>query len=178
MGLAIVKAIDEMIIKLLIVQPLMRSLQGVGGGLLGSVGLGSTVTSTGAISGAIGPTSIGGAPLVGLHGGGIVGSEATFSRYVHPAYFDDAPRFHSGGIAGDEVPIIAKRGEGVFTQGQMSALGTKAGDTHITYQIDASGADSGTVQAIQRVLAQHAVTIGKQGKAMADSQRFTQTGVR
>jgi hypothetical protein len=49
--------------------------------------------------------------------------EPTSTRYVHPAYFDDAPRMHSGGIAGDEVPIIARRCEGVFTQGQMATLG-------------------------------------------------------
>lgn len=57
-----------------------------------------------------------------FHTGGIVGAEGA-SRYVHPAYFDDAPRYHSGGIAGDEVPAILRRGEGVFTQGQMAAMG-------------------------------------------------------
>lgn len=36
--------------------------------------------------------------------------------------FSGAPRFHSGGITGDEVPIIAQRGEGVFTPAQMRAL--------------------------------------------------------
>ena len=60
----------------------------------------------------------------GMHSGGIVGRDSTFHRYVHPAYFDDAPRFHSGGMIGaDEVPIIAKKGEGVFTQSQMAAMG-------------------------------------------------------
>ena len=59
----------------------------------------------------------------GMHAGGIVGRELTFTRYVHPAYFDNAPRYHSGGIAGDETPIIAQRGEGVFTPGQMAAMG-------------------------------------------------------
>ena len=85
-----------------------------------------------------------------FHQGGIVGSEATFSRYVHPAYFDDAPKFHTGGIAGDEVPIIAKRGEGVFTQGQMAAMGGGGQQMNITYapNIDARGAD---VQAVARL---------------------------
>ncbi|ALP53987.1 hypothetical protein Tel_13045 [Candidatus Tenderia electrophaga] len=57
------------------------------------------------------------------HTGGIVGSENSGSRMVSPALFAGAPRYHTGGIAGDEVPIIAKRGEGVFTQGQMRAMG-------------------------------------------------------
>lgn len=60
---------------------------------------------------------------VGHHAGGIVGSEPTFMRAVHPAVFAGADRFHTGGIAGYEVPAILKRGEGVFTEGQMKAIG-------------------------------------------------------
>ncbi len=120
MSNAIVKAIEQMIIKITIVEPLMRSLQmassGLGGFSFGGIGGGAT-SSTG-FSGGIG----------GLyHTGGIIGSEPTSMRYVHGAYFDDAPRFHTGGIAGNEVPIIAQRGEGVFTPGQMAALGASAG---------------------------------------------------
>lgn len=57
------------------------------------------------------------------HSGGIVGSDALRTIYASPTVFSNAPRFHSGGIVGDEVPIIAKRGEGVFTREQMKALG-------------------------------------------------------
>lgn len=57
------------------------------------------------------------------HSVGIVGSDALRTTYASPAVFSNAPRFHSGGIVGDEVPIIAKRGEGVFTREQMKALG-------------------------------------------------------
>ena len=57
-----------------------------------------------------------------FHSGGIVGSGGE-ARYVHPGHFDAAPRFHSGGFAGDEVPIIAQRGEGVFTKAQMASMG-------------------------------------------------------
>ncbi len=45
------------------------------------------------------------------------------SKSVNPAVFIGAPKFHSGGLVGDEVPIIAKRGETIFTKGQMQALG-------------------------------------------------------
>lgn len=182
MSKIILRAIEEMIIKLMIVGPLMRSLQG---GLSGSLGLGSllgggaaSVTAAGSIAGAFGPTSVGGVPLVGLHSGGIVGSEATFKRYVNPAYFDDAPRFHTGGIAGDEVPIIAKRGEGVFTPGQMAALGgggsVSVGDTSIVINGNVGESE---LQSIKTELAAHRQAIAQQVKAARSAQRMSTTGV-
>lgn len=51
-----------------------------------------------------------------FHSGGVVGSGGA-TRYVHPAYFDNAPRMHRGGIAGDEVPAILQRGERVLRRG-------------------------------------------------------------
>ena len=71
-----------------------------------------------------------GPPAPGRHSGGIVGSDVpTFTRRVSPFAFVGAPRLHAGGIAGiraDEVPTILQRGEGVFTQAQMRALGLMA----------------------------------------------------
>lgn len=108
----IIKAIEQMIIKITIVEPLMHSLQmaasSIGGGFFGG--------SAPATSGVDGLAAI-------HHTGGIVGGDAMPTRSVHSSLFAGAPRFHTGGIAGDEVPIIARRGEGVFTQGQMAALG-------------------------------------------------------
>ena len=49
-----------------------------------------------------------------FHSGGIVGHAAS-GRMVPALAFAGAPRFHMGGIAGDEVPIIARRGEEVLT---------------------------------------------------------------
>ena len=57
------------------------------------------------------------------HSGGVVGADNLASKAVNPAVFVGAPKFHSGGLVGDEVPIIAKRGETIFTKGQMQALG-------------------------------------------------------
>ena len=57
------------------------------------------------------------------HTGGVIGRDALASRSIHPAVFAGAPRFHTGGVVGAEVPIIAKRGETVFTPGQMAVLG-------------------------------------------------------
>ena len=61
------------------------------------------------------------------HTGGVVGKEILMTRSVSPLVFTGAPKFHGGGIVGDEVPIIAKRGEGVFTREQMKALGSSGG---------------------------------------------------
>jgi phage-related minor tail protein len=83
--------------------------------------------------------------LGGAHSGAIVGREATFTRAMsasdYRSAFAGAPKFHTGGIAGDEVPIIAKKGEGIFTQEQMKALAPAGAQNSITYapviQIDA-----------------------------------------
>jgi len=58
------------------------------------------------------------------HTGGIVGAGEGGNKSVSPFVFAGAQRYHTGGIVGDEVPIIAKRKEGVFTEGQMKALGS------------------------------------------------------
>jgi len=108
----------QMVTKNLVNQALGGLVPAGGGGLLGFLGS----IFPGANAGNIGGTAGNLSPL--YHGGGIIGADSPFgSRYVHPAYFDDAPRFHSGGIAGNEVPIVAQRGEGVFTPGQMRAMG-------------------------------------------------------
>lgn len=54
-----------------------------------------------------------------LHNGGIVGSGGT-ARAVSPAWFQNAVRYHSGGIAGlkpNEVPAVLEKGEEVLTAG-------------------------------------------------------------
>lgn len=48
------------------------------------------------------------------HSGGVVGGLSQ-RRNVSPAVFAGAPKFHNGGLVGDEVPIIAKKGEEVLT---------------------------------------------------------------
>jgi len=59
-----------------------------------------------------------------LHSGGIVGAgEGSGLHLRNLALFAGAPKYHGGGLAGDEVPAVLKRGEGVFTPGQMKALG-------------------------------------------------------
>ena len=54
----------------------------------------------------------------------VIGIDPLVTRSVDPAMFDSTPRFHSGGVIGGEIPIIAKRGKTVLTPGQMRALST------------------------------------------------------
>ena len=79
-----------------------------------------------------------------FHSGGVVGQTQTASRSVAPAVFASAPRAHSGLMAG-EVPIIAKRGEGIFTPAQMRALGRQGGgsDRPIHIQLNLDGREVG-----------------------------------
>lgn len=76
-----------------------------------------------------------------LHSGGVVGSgEGSALRARPMSLFSGAPRYHGGGLVDGEVPIIAKKGEGVFTPEQMKAMG---GDTiQINVAVDASGEKS------------------------------------
>lgn len=56
------------------------------------------------------------------HSGGVAGSGGR-SRMADMAMFAAAPRFHTGGVIGQEVPAILEKGEGVFTAEQMKAIG-------------------------------------------------------
>lgn len=53
-----------------------------------------------------------------FHDGGVVGSTAAPTRLVNPAWFNNARRYHGGGIAGlapGEVPAVLMTGEEVLT---------------------------------------------------------------
>jgi hypothetical protein len=73
------------------------------------------------------------------HTGGVVGVERAPYRIVPRSSFSHAPRYHSG-IGPDERPAILKDGEGVFTPGQMAAIGQGLGGTH--YNITIAAVDS------------------------------------
>lgn len=85
-----------------ITTPLAGALNTFIGGFFG--GNGATATST-------------------AHTGGVIGHDSLVTKRVHPSVFNGAPRFHTGGVVGNEIPIIAKKGETVFTPGQMQLLG-------------------------------------------------------
>lgn len=70
-----------------------------------------------------------------FHEGGIAGKDGT-PRLMRPEWFDNAIRYHSGGIAGlrpGEVPAILKRGEEVLTEADPRhiANGGRGGETAV-----------------------------------------------
>ncbi|MCK9570150.1 hypothetical protein M0R72_14495 [Candidatus Pacearchaeota archaeon] len=79
--------------------------------------LGTAGTATGAtdISSGISGTAY-------VHSGGVMGVDSLPRRDVDASVFRGARRCHTGLMPG-EVPAILKRTEGVFTEGQMAALG-------------------------------------------------------
>ena len=113
--------------------PIQATAQGMNSGiqaLLGFVtGLGGSTGGFGSYGNTGGGVFNGGnvvpgftMPGEGYHSGGIVGAGATFTRMLPAGAWKGAPRLHSGGMAGDEVPAILRRKEGVFTEEQMKAL--------------------------------------------------------
>jgi hypothetical protein len=112
-----------------VAEPIAGVVQGGIGSLLAGFGSNSAY-----VSGTMTAESAG---MLGqaFHSGGMVGIDGV-GRYIHPAYFENAPRFHDG-LMPDEFPAILQQGEGVFTQAQMKAMGG-SGDV---YNIDARGAD-------------------------------------
>lgn len=80
-------------------------------------------------------------PIQGFHSGGIVGSEASFMRSVPASTFENAPRYHSG-LMPDEFPAVLQKGEGVFTKGQMQAMGNQSEPQNVNITIVATDAKS------------------------------------
>ena len=62
------------------------------------------------------------------HQGAVIGETRLSMAAADPAVFAGARRMHRGGLAGDEVPTILRRGEGVFTPEQMRALSPAGGE--------------------------------------------------
>lgn len=87
-----------------------------------------------------------------FHRGGVVGEGSAMGRYVHPAVFDGAPRYHNGGVAGlrsNEVPAILERGERIIPRGQ----GAASVSVPVTVSIDATGADPAGLARVEREVA-------------------------
>ena len=99
--------------RMAVIKPLGALFEGIFGSIAGSLFGGS--------SGMVGDFPAPG-PVQVAHVGGVIGSDPLPSRSIPPTVFENAPRFHGGGVVGNEVPIIAQRGETVFTPGQMRVL--------------------------------------------------------
>ncbi|MCM1323377.1 MAG: hypothetical protein NC218_04385 [Acetobacter sp.] len=79
------------------------------------------------------------------HTGGVIGADSLSSKTVSADVFANAPRYHTGGLVGNEIPIIAQRGETVFTKGQMAALGAELNNkTPVLVNVNVHNNTSGT----------------------------------
>jgi len=84
------------------------------------------------------------------HEGGLVGA-MTSGRYVDPAVFYDAQRYHQGGLVDGEVPIIARRGEEVLTASDARHRNNNSQPV-INITVNAPGADQGTIARIREMI--------------------------
>lgn len=121
---SVIRALEEMVIKMMIVAPIAKALQGAIGGTSG-------IFSFLGFGGAAGTVKAG-----QVHSGGIV-SGYGHQRFVDPRMFIGAPRYHNGGIAG-EVPAILRRNEEVLTPGDPRHRDNGGGG--MTLNVNVSGA--------------------------------------
>ncbi|MET4696943.1 phage tail tape measure C-terminal domain-containing protein [Endozoicomonas lisbonensis] len=132
MAEAIINDMLRMYIQAQIVGPMMQAF-GFGGMSAGGAGAGT------------------GTVVAGVnHTGGIAGVADAGQRAVNASVFAGAPRFHTGGIVGSEVPIIAQRGEGVFTAEQMKRLAPAGGQTELKVSLKIINED-GEAKEVSRV---------------------------
>ena len=101
MSQSIVSSLVQMIIKELIVDEIMSALKTA-----------FSLSHQGGVAG----ESMRSAGM--FHDGGVTGESSRWSQ---------APRFHGGGTIGDEVPIVARKGEVIFTPEQMKVLTASRG---------------------------------------------------
>ena len=125
------------------------------GGLFGITGVGSSV------GGVTQSASTG-------HRGGIAGSLPSYARGFSPTVWLGASRYHFGGLAGDEVPAILRRGEEVLTRDdpRHRANGGMAGGgvtIHQTISIDAKAVNENGVDGVA------ADAVGRQMRAAVRS---------
>lgn len=130
--------IAQMILKQAILNALMAA-SGGGGGFVGGI-----------------ISAFGGTAAGVQHTGGIAGDAGNVSRTVSPAWFLNAVRYHSGGVAGlkpDEVPTILQKGEEVLTANDprhRNNGGASAGaNVKIVNAIDAGSFVSAGVEDVQ-----------------------------
>lgn len=102
--------IEKAILKALILKTINMAISSFGGG-----GTAVGAQSSNAMDGL----------FTGMHDGGVVGRDSTFTRPVDMSVFSGAPRYHSGGLIGlqpGERPIIAQDGEMMLSREDVSNL--------------------------------------------------------
>lgn len=156
------RAIEREIVRVIYRQSVMAQLAKYAGGFIndGISGLFGTPSADVGASDVLNEYG----DFMGHHRGGMAGSEPTFTRRLPLSAFAGAPRYHTGGVPGldsTERAVIVQNTEGIFTEGQMRALGFMAGAggggapaqvTNHNYY-DFRGADTGTETRIRAMLA-------------------------
>lgn len=152
-----------------------------GGGLLGLLGIGGfngAVNANGSIAGAVGPTSVGGAPLVYAEGG--------FTG--RGGKYDPAGVVHRGEYVFDQDSVariglrnLARLHRGYASGGLVgggpSGLRPLGVTNNITNNIDARGAGSTEIAQLKSAIAQLNQNQTAQAKALASAQHYQDTGV-
>lgn len=117
------------------------------------------------------------------HEGGVVGRDSLPARAVPPAVFAGAPRMHSGGwpgLAPDEVPIIAQRGERVLSREEVR--GGAAGGSVVRMKTEVhnyAGADVQTERSTSPEGEQiERIVIRSMNRAVADGRLDRAMGAR
>lgn len=106
---------------------------------------------------------IGGGGIVAKtgHSGALIGSWSSGSKYVHPAYFENAPRMHSGGMLGaDERPFIGLTGERVLNRQETANYGkpiivqpnVRIINNHSGAKVDQRTTDDGDIELTVRAI--------------------------
>ncbi|EHK56897.1 phage tail length tape measure family protein [Allomesorhizobium alhagi] len=171
-----------------------NALMSIGGGAGGSGWFSGLMGAFGGLGGAVGhmmsisplATSFIAGGGVGLfHSGGIAGYASSMRYGVDPRVFIGAPRLHNGGIAGDEVPAILRRGEPVFKSMAHAREVVGGGSQHITIGISEKNGNlrpfvESVVQSDAPPIANQASTKAvsnysyrqRQGGAAADDHRY------
>lgn len=85
----------------------------------------------------------------GTHHTGYGPGDPIQGRYVHPAYFENAPRYHTGIGPGERTAII-KDDESVLTPGQMRALAPANSVRNGDIQVNVINAPAGTTATSQQ----------------------------
>lgn len=89
----------------------------------------------------------------GMHGGGIAGQDASFTRVMPAAAFRRAPRLHLGGMAGGEVPAVLQAGEEVLTRRDPRHRANGGGRGGVAVTINVGSGQQVTRQTTQQITA-------------------------
>jgi lambda family phage tail tape measure protein len=150
-ALSFVKTLEQVIIKMLIVQAVEAA---IGFGFGGGAGAASQTPTT---------TTIGGV----YHGGGVVGDGAGGSRSLPSWLFAAAARAHGGLMLGpDEIPIVARRGERVLSPEETRAYGGRGAAAAVI-----SHAPTYNISGVTDVRVLQAVVEASSAKALTDLER-------